>query len=180
MTRIKIAFSIFAGVAVLASPGWAQAPVLKTTTTVTLSSGHACNGSTQPKFDALSVASNVSLPSTTTGAGGGQGGAGRPTFSDITLTKSFDDCSISMYGLLFTGSHVQSAVISFHAADAAGKLVEVLRITLTGALVTSISDNETAPSLPAERVTLSYDRIEILDPVTGERIGWDRQANRPF
>jgi type VI protein secretion system component Hcp len=171
MTTIKIAFSVFAGIVALVSPTWAQSS--KSTTTVTLTGGRACNGFTQPRFDALSVASNISVPNP-------MFSSGQRTFSDIVLTKGFDDCSISMYALLFPGTHIPSVVISFHAVDAAGMPVEVLRITLTSSLITSISDTESASALPAERVTVSYEKIEILDPVTGARTGWDRRTNTAF
>jgi len=166
----KIGFSIFAVVAVVASPCSAQ-----TRTTVTLSSGHGCNNSAQPTFDALSLASTITAPDLSFG------GSGVRTFSDIVLTKTFDDCSISMYSLLFTGAHVQTVVISFlNSASAGGKAkeTEALRITLTGSVITSIADSEGATAGFGERVTLSYERIEILDPGTGARVAYDRATGR--
>ena len=163
--RCRVALSILAGTLGLVCPSSAQT---KSPAIVTLSNGNPCNSNSQPHFGALSVATNISFPDS-------RFGAGSRTFSDIVLTKNFDDCSISLYSLLFMGTRVSSAVISFVATSGPGqKTEEVMRITLTNALITSIADSESELAAPAERVTLSYERIEIFDPITNTRSAFDR------
>ena len=99
-------------------------------------------------------------------APGGAGGASRPQVSDIGLGKKSDDCSVSLYNLIFTGRIVRSVVISMRGAGNR----EALRLTLSDVLVSSIT--ETAAG---EKATLFYSRIEIFDPQTGQRATYDRR-----
>ena len=113
-------------------------------------------------FTALTLSTNINIPmDPNTGLP-----LGRLNFADITLTKNVDDCSVSLYSALFANARTPSVVISFYnASNTANR--EVMRITLSNVLVTSISDAGTANSAPTEKITLSYGQIEILDPITG-------------
>ena len=155
MTASRSLFPLFAALVVIAIPGFAQPPGASTTVTFA-GGGAACNGSPSPMFNALSLLEKVTQPAS-------QGNlTGRPVFDDIVLTKSIDDCSVPLYILLFQGRFVRSVVISLHVG-----VTEVLRITLSDVLITSISETDPSPTLPSERVALSFGTIVILDPATG-------------
>lgn len=158
-------FPLLAALVVVASPGLAQSR-----TTVTFSDGTPCAGSPSgpPAFVAASVAVKASVPKST----GGSGGSGGPTtgpvvFDDISFTKPLDDCSVSLYSLLFREQRIKSVVISFQNYTIYG-WKEALKITLGAAFLSSISDTDTVNAAPVERVAFSFDTITILDPVTNK------------
>jgi type VI protein secretion system component Hcp len=150
---------LFVTLGIASIPGFAQSR-----TTVTFSHGAACSGTPfgPPAFNALAVAMK-STSLSTTGAGAG---AGRLTFDDITITRDVDDCSVSLYGLQFQEQHIKSVTISLQNL-VNGVYKEALRISLTDALITSMSDAESGNAAPIERVTLTFSMITILDPATG-------------
>ena len=157
---MKIRCLVISTFAVIAAASHAQ-----TTTAVTLTgAGFACNGSSTPAFAALSLAQKVSYTQSAGALGSGiERGAGTLSFDDIAVTKNVDDCSTALYSLLFKSQRIPTVQISLRN----GSSTEVLRITLFGAIISSIADNETATSVPSERVTIAYDKIVILDPATG-------------
>jgi type VI protein secretion system component Hcp len=157
-------FPLLAALVVVASPSMAQSR-----TTVTFSDGTACTGSPSgpPAFVALSVSVKATVPKSTTGSSGREGAMGPVTFDDIAFTRGVDDCSVSLYNLLFKESHIKTVVISFQNYTVFG-WKEALKITLGGVLLSSMSDTDTATTTPAERVSLSFDTITILDPVTNK------------
>ena len=152
-------------IAALAIPCMAQSTV-----TVTFSGGITCNKYSQPSFPVLSLSTNITFPDPSF--------ARAPiNFNDIAFTKNIDDCSVSMYNFLFTGSRVPSVVISFYNTIN-GVNKESLRITLTSCFLTSIADTETA-NVPTEHVTLSYQIIRIFDPLSGATRGYNRLTGLP-
>ena len=152
-------------VGVLAIPCMAQSNV-----TVTFSGGVTCNKYSQSSFPVLSVSTNITFPDPAF--------TRAPiNFNDIAFTKNIDECSVSMYNFLFSGTRVPSVVISFyHTVN--GLTKESLRITLTNCLLTSISHTETA-NVPTEYVTLSYQLIHIFDPLSGATKGYNRLTGLP-
>ncbi len=136
----------------------------QSTATIALSDGLACNASAHPVFVSTSLDTAVSSTQSTGSAGAG---AGRLQFSDVTVGKKSDDCSVSLYNLLFLGKRLMSVVIA--QKNAVGQ--EVLRLTLTNAVITSIAE---ASSTGGEKVTFGYDKITILDPISGSQTNYDR------
>ena len=168
MKATLVGLFVTLGIAVM--PGLAESR-----TTVTFSHGAACSGSPfgPPAFNALAVAMKSVSPSPT-GAGAGAGaGAGRLTFDDITISRDVDDCSVSLYGLQFQGQHVKLVTISLQNL-VNGVYKEALRISLTDALITSMSDAESGNAAAVERVTLTFSMITILDPTTGNSTTYRR------
>lgn len=136
-------------------------------TTISFSDGATCSPAGPPVFDALSVVVKADS-SASIGAGGA--GAGRVTFDDVALTRNFDSCSVSLYGLLFQQQRVRSVTISFQSV-ANGSYRETLKITLANVILTSISDTAAAGGVGTqERVALTFESITIFDPVTGKSI----------
>lgn len=169
---ILVRFPLIAATAALAFPCFAQvggAP----RATVTFSDGTACTTSPAgpPAFVALSVATKASSPSGTGILSGFRSGA--VTFDDITLTRNVDDCSVSLYGLLFKGSHIHTVTIAFQNF-VNGAYKDALKLTLAGALINTIADNESNGVAPTERVVMGFDSITIFDPDTGKTVTCDR------
>ena len=172
MNASRILFPLLAALVVVAIPCLAQVPS-HATVTFASGSGAACNGFPAPGFNALSVTEKISEPAPATNGGSGNPPkASQPTFEDIVLTKNVDDCSVPLYTLLFPHQVVKSVVISLFAFT-----TEVMRITVTDAVITSMSDAESMGAAPSERLTLSYAKITILDPVTNKSSCWDRTTN---
>ena len=132
-------------------------------TMVIFSSGTPCIGSpaTPPLFAALSVSSKATSPTSAAVV------TGPISFEDVAVTRNVDDCSVSLYGLLFQQQRIKSVTISFYNS-VNGSEKETLRISLGNVLMTSIGDADNAGSAAQERVTLAFESITILDPVTGK------------
>ena len=175
MNTSRILFTVFAASLALATPGLAQ--LAPSRTSVMLSAGNACNGFATPAFTAISLAEKVSAaapaPGTGTGSSGRESGPGTLSFDDIVLTKSWDDCSVSLYTLLFKQQRLQTVQISVHNSAN----TEVLRLTLSDALITSISDMDAVNTTASERMTLYYDKIVAFDPVTNKSACFNRLTN---
>lgn len=135
---------------------------------LTVSGQTACTNS-----PALTMGTSANLVVNNNGASGQGAGAGTLNLSDVTLTKLVDSCSVALYRLLFTGAHIPTVTIS-----AFNGTVEALRITLTGALVTGMSDTAASNAPTSEKVTLDFDRIEILDVVSNTSVGYDTNTRR--
>jgi type VI protein secretion system component Hcp len=151
---------------VLASSGWAQVPS-SFSVKLTVSGVAACNNSA-----ALTLGTNATF---TASSNTGTPRAGSINVSDISLTRTFDGCSIALYNALFTEKRLQSVIIS-----AFNGTTEVLRVTLTNAGVTGISDAAATNAPLAEKVSFNFDRIEFFDVVTNTRVGYDLGTNRTF
>ena len=172
LSKLLVTVTAFAGIGVAQSPTGV--------TTVTFSEGPSCavvgqakvNG--PPAFNALSLMTQIGSGSTQGTAAGrdarGGAGAAQLVFGDIALTKSIDACSISLYTLLFKGQPVRKVVISLFT----DMTTEVMQITLANVFIDSISDSETSPSLPVERIALNFDAISLLDPITNTKTCWNR------
>ena len=172
MNTSRILFTVFAASLALATPGLAQ--LAPSRTSVTLSAGNACNGFPTPAFTTLSLAEKVSAAAPGPGGSSGrEGGAGTLSFDEIVLTKSWDDCSVSLYTLLFKRQRLQTVQISVHNSAN----TEVLRLTLSDALITSISDMDAVNTTASERMTLYYDKIVAFDPVTNKSACFNRLTN---
>lgn len=143
---------------------------------VTFSDGAACSGSPSgpPSFVALSATVNATQP--VSGLGGGV--SGRLKFDDIAITRNVDDCSVSLYALFLPGRRINTVTISYQTLTGT-TYKEILRITLTNVIITSIGDTEIVATAPAERVGLNFERITIFDPITNKSTSWDLATNRP-
>ena len=173
MYTSRILFTVFAASLALATPGLAQ--LAPSRTTVTLSAGNTCNGFATPAFTTLSLAEKISAaaPSPGPGSSGRESGPGMLSFDDIVLTKSWDDCSVSLYTLVFKQQRLQTVQISVRNSAN----TEVLRLTLSDALITSISDMDAVNTTASERLTLYYDKIVAFDPLTNKSACFSRLTN---
>jgi type VI protein secretion system component Hcp len=163
---------LFGALVAFASPCMAQSR-----TTVTFSDGLACSSSASgpPVFVASSIAVKASV-TRLTGSSGQEPRSGPTVFDDVAVTKAVDDCSVSMYNLLFRNTRVRSVVISFQNYTFLGWR-EALRITLANTLLSSVADTDAVNAAPSERVSFSFDSITIFDPVTSKTTMCDVRTN---
>lgn len=168
----RFLFPLVAVLAITGTPCLAQLPPAPpSSVSVTFSSGGSCNSAPNPAFAALSLAQRITAPAPVGSASGGAK-AGSLSFDDVVLTKNIDDCSVLLYSLLFKVSPVRSVVLSLKNSFG----TEIMRITLSDAFITSISEAESLNSMPSERLTLAYRMIVILDPLTGKSSTCDTSA----
>ena len=171
MYTSRILFTVFAASLALATPGLAQ--LAPSRTSVMLSAGNACNGFATPAFTAISLAEKISAAAPGPASSGRESGPGMLSFDDIVLTKSWDDCSVSLYTLVFKQQRLQTVQISVRNSAN----TEVLRLTLSDALITSISDMDAVNTTASERLTLYYDKIVAFDPLTNKSACFSRLTN---
>ncbi len=147
---------------------------IQSRTTISFSDGTSCTGTPvgPPTFAALSASVNAKL--TTNGSGGA---TGRIAFEDVVLTRAVDNCSVSLFGLFFRTQRIRSVTISFENLIN-GLFKEDLKITLSDAIISAISDSGTAGLPPQEKVSLSFQKITIFDPQTNQTTSFDLLTNR--
>jgi type VI protein secretion system component Hcp len=95
--------------------------------------------------------------------------------SDVSLARPFDGCSIALYKALFSEMRLQTVTIS-----AFNGTTEILRLTLSNAGVTGVSDATASNAPLTEKVTFSFEKIEIFDVATNTRVGYDLNTARFF
>ncbi|MDQ6803570.1 MAG: type VI secretion system tube protein Hcp, partial [Actinomycetota bacterium] len=105
-----------------------------------------------------------------TAGGGSGGGAGKVTFSDVSVTKALDVQSPTLFDDAASG----------RALPSVGVTTTTSGLTLTNARVTSysLSDDGTAGGGPAETVT--FDFAKFQETVGNVVAGWDVTTNAPF
>lgn len=111
------------------------------------------------QFEVLSLSFGAVNPSNPAATGGG--GAGKPSFTPITLTlNQYDAPGFLKY--LATGRHIMKATITVVGAstgETAGSKFEV--ITLTDVLISSVQLTESGGDQPLMEVSLAYAQIEV-------------------
>jgi type VI protein secretion system component Hcp len=133
---------------------------------VTVAGQPACNNA-----PAITLGTNAVLIASNAGAGR----ASSLNISDVSLTRPFDGCSVALYKALFQDTRLQTVTIS-----AFNGTTEVLRLTLSNAAVTGISDASASNAPLTEKVTFSFEKIEIFDVATNTRVGYDLNSARIF
>jgi type VI secretion system secreted protein Hcp len=122
----------------------------------------------------------------TSGIGGG-GGAGKVQLQDLTITKYIDKASPTLLKMCCDGSHIGTCLLTVRKAG--GTALEYLKLTLDGALVTSISTGGSGgQDRLTENVTLNFSKIKMeYTPQTGKGAGeasvtqgWDVSANKAW
>ncbi len=94
----------------------------------------------------------------TMGQGGG-GGAGKVSFSDISIQKFADASTPALMQACAGGDHIKTGVLTVRKAG--GKQEEYYKISLTQILVSSIHNTGAHGGVPSETVTLNFDEIKF-------------------
>lgn len=107
---------------------------------------------------ALSFSQGVSVPISAP-VGGGGGTAGKPSFSDIAITKITDKATPLLYLSAAQGEHLQQAVLTVRNSGATP--FEFYRITLTDVIISSVqTSGSSGGERPTESISLNFTRIE--------------------
>lgn len=90
---------------------------------------------------------------------------GKPTVSEITVTKEFDKSSPQLYNAVWTNQLIKTAKISMSKTTGGGKPEDYMVITLTNVYITSVQARS-SKDLPehqmgAETVTLNFQKVSI-------------------
>ncbi len=110
-------------------------------------------------------------PSTPLGSGGG-GGFSRTAFSDVAITKSFDECSAALFKLLAAGSHLQTLTLTQSVGG-----VPKLTVVLGDSLVSSYElSGASGTPFPTEMVAFRYQKITITNLANGSKACFDSQT----
>jgi type VI secretion system secreted protein Hcp len=113
------------------------------------------------------------------GSGGGHG-AGKVSFSDLSVMKHIDAASTDLLKMCATGEHIKVAKLTARRAGARAE--DYLRYTFHDVTCTSTTHSGSPTDAPTESVTFSYDKIEMEYKAKGspewERMGWDLKLNK--
>jgi type VI secretion system secreted protein Hcp len=119
-------------------------------------SGESADAKHKGEIDIVSWQWGVSQ--TGTMAHGGGGGAGKASFSDLTISHTLDASSPILAMHCATGQHIKSGTLVNRKAGKEQQ--EYLVIKLTDILITNVSDSA-GGDVPHESVSLNYAKIEI-------------------
>jgi type VI secretion system secreted protein Hcp len=112
------------------------------------------------------------------------GGSGKVRLGELVVKKQVDSASAPLFLALASGRHIPKAILTVRRS---GKVpVEILKITLTDVMVSSLKHGATTTS-DSEEISLNFAKIELdYKPVKSDgapgtliKAGWDLKANRP-
>jgi type VI secretion system secreted protein Hcp len=88
---------------------------------------------------------------------------GKPTVSEITVTKDLDKATPQLFNALVGSTLIKTATISMSKSTGGGKPEDHLVITLTGVYITSIQMTSSKEHLTkgVETVTLNFQKVNI-------------------
>lgn len=89
---------------------------------------------------------------------GGGGGAGKSAFADLSFQSALGKAGPKLAKASATGEHLGSAVLSCRKAG--GQQYDYLKITLTGALVSSYSIGGGGGDTPSESFSLNFAKVK--------------------
>ena len=118
-------------------------------------------GESQDKKGEIDILSfSVGATQSGTSAQGGGGGAGKVSFSDISVTKHVDKASPKIFEACATGKHIPKAVISVKKAG--GSQEEYMKWTLSDVVISgySTSGSNNGDEIPMEQVSFNFAKIE--------------------
>ncbi|WP_435020236.1 Hcp family type VI secretion system effector [Tundrisphaera sp. TA3] len=121
--------------------------------------GESANAKHKGEIDIESY--SMAAHQTGTFATGGGGGAGKASFSDITVVKKVDKSSPKLFEACATGKHIKSVVISVNKAG--GQQEEYIKYTLSDVLISGFqgSGSESSDSVPTESISFNFAKIEM-------------------
>lgn len=121
----------------------------------------------------------------TTHMGGGGAGAGKASFTDVSVTKSVDAATPALLLAAASGKRVKTATVT--ARKAGADPFEYLTVVLVDVLVTGCSVGGDGEEPPTEHVTLSFGKVQLSyhrqspagegAPDAANRFDWDVTKN---
>ncbi len=110
----------------------------------------------------------------TIGSATGGAGAGRPTASEVVMTRAVDVVSTQLQQALLTNEDLSSVQVFFRKAGAVGGAGQpYMTLTLTNAFITALQmHSDSGSEVPVEEIHLVFEqsKLEIhnIDPKTGQ------------
>jgi type VI secretion system secreted protein Hcp len=90
---------------------------------------------------------------------------GKPTVSEITVTKQFDKATPQLFNALWTNQLIKTAKISMSKSTGGGKPEDHMVITLTNVYITSVqaisSKNQPEHQKGLETISLNFQKVNI-------------------
>jgi len=125
--------------------------------------GESQSSTHSDEIELLSFSWGASNAAVRTATGTTKGG--KPTVSEITVTKQIDKSSPQLFNALVSSTLIKTATISLSKSTGGGNPEDHLVITLTGVYITSFQSS-TSKDLPpgqkgCETVTLNFQKISI-------------------
>jgi type VI protein secretion system component Hcp len=125
-------------------------------------------------FEVLSWSWGASNPGDLSGGGGG--GAGKPTVSDLNLLKGFDACSPALFGAVVTGKAFPTLTLT-----ASNKDGTTTTVTLSDVRVSSwqASGNSTSDAA-VESASFAFSKVCLADGASSAKFCFDLSAGKTF
>ena len=129
------------------------------------------------KIPILSYSIGASNPATIAVAGGGAG-AGKATFSSLTMMKGVDAASTALFKALATGEHFKEATLTAHWGS--GATAATMTYKLESVVVESIQQSGSSGT-PTESLSLAFAKMtwKYTDPSSTTSGNWDLTGNTP-
>jgi type VI secretion system secreted protein Hcp len=96
----------------------------------------------------------------------GGGGSGRPSLSDITLTKGTDRYSVPLLNKSFRAQRTLRAIAYFTGVNSGGVAFDYLEFDLKNVFITGFSLSSGGET-PSESLSLNYTALTIIAHITG-------------
>ena len=90
---------------------------------------------------------------------GGGGGAGKPTFQDLSFHHDIDKASPRLFASCATGEHIKEATITHRKAGKGQQ--EYLIIKMNDVIITNVSLTDTSEGTPSEIVSLAFAKVDL-------------------
>ena len=150
--------SLMAVAAIAFSSACMAQPVSAVTVALSSPTASACTSN----VDSVSDGFTMPLSNGPTGAL-----TGKAILSPVSIVKKLDQCSARYVMDLFLGPKNNSVIITFSSMTATSSNTAILQITLTNAIIGSVTNSNSLGSPVSETVTISYETIKISDLSAG-------------
>lgn len=116
--------------------------------------------------------------------GSASGGAGKPTFQDLSIVHHIDKASPKLFQACATGRHLKEATISHRKAGQGQQ--DFLIVKLEDVIITSVSHGGASGHPAPETVTMAYGKVDFEyrpqkpdgSPDAGIHFKYDLKANK--
>jgi type VI secretion system secreted protein Hcp len=119
--------------------------------------GESLDSKHKDEIEVLSFSWGVANPGSVTHGGGG--GAGKPTFQDLSIVHHIDKATPALLKACATGTHLKDATITHRKAGKGQQ--EYLIVKLNDIIITAVSHGGTAGQLPDETVSLAFAKVDL-------------------
>jgi type VI secretion system secreted protein Hcp len=119
--------------------------------------GESLDSKHKDEIEVLSFSWGVANPGSVTHGGGG--GAGKPTFQDLSIVHHIDKATPALLKACATGTHLKEATITHRKAGKGQQ--EYLIVNLNDIIITAVSHGGTAGQLPDETVSLAFAKVDL-------------------